>query len=84
MLGKSKAAPWHRALPAERDAPSEAGEAEPFGRTGIGDQPAESKKKPLTESYGTSQSQLGVSRMLSRKRGLEGRRRRVKMGFRQQ
>lgn len=42
------------------------------------------KKKPLTESYGTSQSQLGVSRMLSRKRGLEGRRRRVKMGFRQQ
>lgn len=53
MLGKSKAAPWHRALPAERDAPSEAGEAEPFGRTGIGDQPAESKKKPLTESYGT-------------------------------
>lgn len=36
------------------------------------------------KSSGTSQSQLGVSRMLSRKRGLEGRRRRVKMGFRQQ
>lgn len=53
MLGKSKAAPWHRALPAERDAPSEAGEAEPLEGQELGISLLRAKKKPLTESYGT-------------------------------
>lgn len=64
---------WERAkhFPGtERDAPSQAGEAEPFGRTGVGDQP----KKPLAKSSSTSQSPGEAA--AGSGQGWEGRRRR--------